>query len=105
MGHFDRAPVETFSEIVHRVSKGTYLRAQVADESKPGTLMRGLNAVGEPMKYAPKFVSKINTVTQTYNFDNVPGAGMLEVVESSGQTFVPTPAAIREATLLVPDGF
>ena len=65
MGHFDRPPVETFSEIVHRVSKGT-LRAQVADESRPGTLMRGLNAVGEPMKYAPKFVSKINTVTQTF---------------------------------------
>lgn len=60
---FNRKPEYTFAQIVQRESDGK-LVAHTDNYERPHTLLDGLDPPGEPMKYAPKFVSYIQIVTR-----------------------------------------
>ena len=59
---FNRPLEFTFAEIVRQETKGA-LVAQTVTQQYPQTKLNGLNRVGQPMRYAPKFVSRVDTFT------------------------------------------
>ena len=102
---FRRPCVQTFAQIVHEMSGGS-LSAQTATPDRPHTMMRGMNVAGEPMRLAPKWVSRPDTVSQVISPDTgQPGAGMVQVVGSVPPMYIPCPSDIRERCLNAPSGF